>query len=131
MTIANCKRCDRMYNRVRRDICLNCIADEDKAFQAVRTYLREHRNASMANVVENTGVELDLVVDMIRDGRIILRDNPNLTYECERCGKSTQSGRYCTNCTQELAANLSGAAAELRKQRDMEQQGKSGYFSKP
>ena len=130
MAVANCKRCGRIYNRVRRDICVNCIGDEDKAFQTVRKYLREHRDATMENVVESTGVELDLIVDMIRDGRIILRDNPNLTYECDRCGKPTQSGRYCTTCTQELASNLSGAAEEVRKQRDTENQGRSGYFYK-
>lgn len=130
MTVANCKRCGRIYNRIRRDICVNCIADEDTAFQTVRKYLRGHRDATMENVVAGTGVELDLIVDMIRDGRIILRDNPNLTYECDRCSKPTQSGRYCTRCTQELTANLSGAAEEVRKARGAESKGRSRYFSK-
>lgn len=131
VTIMNCKRCGRMFNRIRRDICPSCIEEEEVAFQTVRKYLREHRNASMPEVVGETGVSLDLVVEMIRDGRLILRDNPNLTYECERCGKPTQSGRYCAACTQELVAGLGGAAADLKKQQQQPKTNeRGGYYSK-
>lgn len=129
MPIANCKRCGRMFNRVRRDICPSCVAEEENMFQAVRKYLRDHRNASMSELVEATEIPMEFIVEMIRDGRIILRDNPNLTYECERCGQPTQSGRYCAKCTQELAAGLSGAATEVRKHKD-DSRKNSGYYSK-
>lgn len=134
MTIANCKRCGRMYNRIRRDICPPCVEDEEKAFQTVRTYLREHRDATMDGLVEATGVDMQLIVDMIRDGRLILRDNPNLTYQCERCGQPTQSGRYCAACTKELAAGLGDAATEMRRQRDTRSQNDKasggGFYSR-
>ncbi|WP_083430659.1 TIGR03826 family flagellar region protein [Alicyclobacillus macrosporangiidus] len=127
--IANCKRCGRLFNRVRRDICPACVAEEDKAFETVRQYLREHRDATMAEVSEETGVGVDLIIAMIQDGRLMLRDNPNLHYPCERCGQPTRAGRYCPRCTKELSASLSAAARDLRKKAQEMERGQ-GYYSR-
>lgn len=128
MPIANCKRCGRIFNQVRRNICPACIAEEDKAFETVRAYLRKNRDATMLQVTEDTGVPSEFIIDMIRDGRLILRDNPNLNYPCERCGNPTQAGRYCASCTKELSASLSTASAELRQK--MQEKKGHGYYSK-
>ncbi|GMA51297.1 hypothetical protein GCM10025857_26540 [Alicyclobacillus contaminans] len=128
MTIAYCKRCGRIFNQVRRNICPACVAEEDKMFEIVKTYLRQNKDATMMQVTEETGVPTEFIVDMIRDGRLILRDNPNLTYPCERCGQPTQAGRYCAACTKELSESLSAASAQL-KQKQHPQPGR-GYYSK-
>jgi flagellar operon protein (TIGR03826 family) len=114
MPIANCKRCGRIFNRVRRDICPVCVAEEDKAFDKVRAYLREHRYASLPETSEATGVDIDLITEMIKSGRLILRDNPNFTYACERCGAPTQVGRYCQACSAELSRMYARARDELQ-----------------
>lgn len=128
MAISNCKRCDRIFSKVRRDICSECIAEEDKAFQTVRDFLRLHRDASMSEVSEATEVEVEMIIEMIQDGRLMLRDNPNFSYSCERCGKPTQTGRYCGHCTKELSSALSGAAAELRQKNASQQNGSNKGF---
>lgn len=130
MPIANCKRCGRIYNRIRRDICSDCIVQEDRAFHIIRDYLREHRDAALAEVALETSVDAELIIDMIRDGRLILRDNPNLFYECERCGNPTQVGRYCANCTKELSASLTHAAEDIRSKLQQSDRSTGGYFSK-
>ncbi|MCL6517454.1 TIGR03826 family flagellar region protein [Alicyclobacillus sp.] len=130
MPIANCKRCGRLFNKIRRDICPACVAEEDKAFDIVRQYLREHRDATMAQVSEETGVGVDLIISMIQDGRLMLRDNPNLHYPCERCGKPTRAGRFCPACTKELSAGLGAAARELRKKAEQTDSQGRGYYSR-
>ncbi|MCL6547324.1 MAG: hypothetical protein K6T30_00270 [Alicyclobacillus sp.] len=131
MPIANCKRCGRIYNRVRRDICPACIEEEDRAFTLVRGYLNEHRNASMAELTEATGVDPALVIALIQSGRLILRDNPNLSYACERCGQPTQTGRFCKSCAKELSQALSAASSELRNRAGQSKSGeRKGYFSR-
>ena len=132
MPVANCKRCGRIFNKVRRDICMQCIAEENKAFEVVRAYLKDHKDATMGDVVEATGVELELIVSMIQDGRLILRDNPNIYYDCERCGGPTQSGRLCAKCTKELAEEMTGAANALRQRMMAQQKDRRGerYWSK-
>jgi flagellar operon protein (TIGR03826 family) len=127
--IANCRRCGRIFNQVRRNICPACVAEEDKAFEVVRAYLRQHRDATMAEVTDATEVPVDMIIDMIRDGRLILRDNPNMNYPCERCGKPTQAGRYCAACSKELSASLAAASAELRQKAKADKESK-GYYSR-
>jgi flagellar operon protein (TIGR03826 family) len=129
MAIANCKRCGRIYNRIRRDICPACIAEEDEIFIKVRDFLREHKNAYMDEVIEGTDVETETLIQMIQDGRVILADNPNMGYACERCGGMTRSGRLCAKCSTELARSLAHASADLKK-KSAEQKHKGGYYSK-
>ncbi|GMA64512.1 hypothetical protein NZD89_04125 [Alicyclobacillus fastidiosus] len=129
MPIANCKRCGRMYNRVGREICPECIREEDRILNDIRNFLRKNKLANISELSDGTGVEYGIIVDMIRDGRLMLRDNPNLTYPCERCGEQTQSGRLCARCTQELARNLSAASAELRDKQKQGNRGK-GFYSR-
>lgn len=104
MVIAHCQRCGRIFNRVRRDICPDCAVQEDRAFSEVRAYLNRHPDADMEELVSETGVTQPLVTALIRDGRLILRDNPNLSYPCERCGRPTSVGRFCVACARELTA---------------------------
>ncbi|MCL6633707.1 MAG: hypothetical protein K6T63_13875 [Alicyclobacillus herbarius] len=136
MPIANCKRCGRIFNRVRRDICPACIAEEDAAFEKVRAYLREHRFATMPETSEATGVDLDLMIEMVKSGRLILRDNPNFTYACERCGAPTQVGRFCARCTRELSqmfthATRTGADEDMDKPQKEQPRGyRRGYYSR-
>ncbi|MDQ0191094.1 hypothetical protein JI721_08430 [Alicyclobacillus cycloheptanicus] len=129
MAIANCKRCGKIYNRVRRDICPQCIAEEDEAFHLVRTYLRENRDATIEDVVEETGVPMELIISMIQDGRLILRDNPNIFYACEHCGQPTQSGRFCAACSRELSTALQKAGEGLRQRMGGDKTSR-GYFSR-
>jgi flagellar operon protein (TIGR03826 family) len=127
--IANCRRCGRIFNQVRRNICPACIAEEDKAFEVVRAYLRQHRDATIAEVSEATDVSVDMIIGMIQDGRLILRDHPNMSYPCERCGNPTQAGRYCATCTKELSTSLAAASAELR-QKTKDDKSSKGYYSR-
>jgi len=129
MPIANCARCGRIFNKTRREICRECVLEEDKAFELVRSYLRKHRNATMAEVTETTGVDVEVIIGLIRDGRLILRDNPNMSYSCERCGKPTQVGRYCAACTKELSSSLSAASADLRHKAEEKIDKGKGYYS--
>ncbi|WP_067934776.1 TIGR03826 family flagellar region protein [Alicyclobacillus kakegawensis] len=133
MTIANCKRCGRIFNRVSRDICPACVAEEDEAFEKVRAYLKEHRYATILETSEATDVDLDLIVDMIKSGRLIIRDLPNFTYACERCGAPIQVGRFCSRCTQELSSLLGMAEKgkeNSRVQTDTPLSRRHGYYSR-
>lgn len=129
MPIANCKRCGRIYNRISRDICPACIKQEDEMLIEIRRYLKQHSEASITDVSEGTGVEYTILVEMIRDGRLMIHNHPNLKYPCERCGMPTQSGRLCAKCAKELAQELKGVRAQLVEKNGNEKLGK-GYYSR-
>lgn len=115
MAIANCRRCGRLFNRVGRDICPDCVKDEDDKLATIRAYLRQHPLANIYEVANGTDVTYEEIVEFIRDGRLVLRNNPNMVYPCERCGTPTQAGRLCTNCAKEMAEELERAREGHRK----------------
>lgn len=130
MAIANCKRCGRIFNRVRRDICASCIEQEDQLFLVVRDYLRANPDAFMDEVIKETGVAMEMLIEMIKDGRIILADNPNINYPCERCGRPTQRGRLCVACAKDMVNSLSEASKSLREKVDKPSNRDRGYHSR-
>lgn len=131
MPITNCRRCGRVYNRIGRDLCPECVKDEDEAYKVVRPYLRQHPNTHMTQLSEDTGVSEDLIVEMIRDGRLILSNHSNLFYSCERCGGPTQSGKYCPACAEEMSGSFTAASEELRQQQsNSRDRSRIGYYSK-
>lgn len=129
MPIANCKRCGRIYNRVRRDVCVDCIREEDEILVAIRTYLKTHPDATIHQVSEDTDIAYGVIMHMIQDGRLLLRDNPNMKYPCERCKKPTSSGRLCAACSKELAQGFGDASETIRAKRLETDDGKGGFLS--
>lgn len=126
MAIVNCKRCGRIYNKVRRDICQACMAQEDEWFAKVKAYLHDHPGAMLPQISEATEIDATYIIDMIRNGRLMLSDYPNLFYECERCGNPTKSGRFCASCSKELTEGLSRAGqSAVGKKTDPK-----GYYSR-
>ncbi|MCL6547699.1 MAG: hypothetical protein K6T30_02170 [Alicyclobacillus sp.] len=113
MPIANCARCGRVFNQVARNICPGCIAEEEKAFQQIRQYLRTHPLANVEEIAEGTGVDLPVVISLLESGRLSLRE----PYPCERCGEPITSGRLCPRCTRTLKDSLSAASRSLVEER--------------
>lgn len=106
--LANCSRCNAVFVKNVRDICQSCYKNEEKAFQTVYRFLsvRENREATMQEIVQATDVEEYLITKFIREKRLLTSRFPKLAYPCERCGTDIVSGRFCSNCTDELKRDL-------------------------
>jgi len=130
MAVTNCRRCGAIFNRIGRDICPKCVRAEDEAYKAIREYLRKNKDVFLSDLAEGTGVPEEWIVDMIRDGRLILRDHPNLFATCENCGEPIQSGRFCAKCSNKLNETFASAAQEMQQKAALEKQKRVGYFSR-
>ncbi|BCJ87861.1 TIGR03826 family flagellar region protein [Effusibacillus dendaii] len=102
MALTNCKQCGRLFNRTMKDICPECVKQDDEDFMKVGQYLRANRGASPQEVHEETEVALEKIFRFIREGRLIAEKYPAMTFPCERCGLPIQSGRFCRSCSDEL-----------------------------
>lgn len=102
MALANCKDCGRLFNRIVKDICPDCIRKDEQDFLIVNDYLRDHRGASPQEVHEQTEVALSKIFAYIREGRLLVKNYPGMTYPCERCQAPIQEGRFCRPCTEEM-----------------------------
>lgn len=118
--IRNCPTCDSFFNYTGiRDVCGKCAQAEEKKYEEVYRFLRkrENRAASVERIVEETGVEEELLYKWVRRGRLQPTLFPNLGYPCDKCGRLTTSGNLCEPCTSELQKDLNEfeAAKEFRE----------------
>jgi flagellar operon protein (TIGR03826 family) len=124
----NCPRCGRLFvkNQI-RDVCEQCYKEEEKLFEKVYTFIRkrENRTATLAQVVEATGVDESLIVKWIKNGRLRLVQFPNLGYPCERCGKTIRKGRLCQECITRMKKEIEKALSEEER----EKQRTTTYFT--
>ncbi|WP_026694343.1 TIGR03826 family flagellar region protein [Peribacillus kribbensis] len=113
--LMNCPACGSLFvkNSV-RDVCEKCYKEEQKEFDKVYHYIRkrENRTATIDQVIENTGVEEELLLKFIRTGRLNLAQFPNLGYPCAKCGTLIREGKLCTSCNKDLKGQLESLAKE-------------------
>jgi flagellar operon protein (TIGR03826 family) len=131
MSLENCPNCGSLFIKTKfRDICEGCYREEEKQFEKVYQFLRkrENRMATMAQVVEATGVKESLLMKFIKSGRLKIAQFPNLGYPCDRCGALIREGRLCANCSTDLNKQLE----MLQKEEEMKKRRHVGriYYTK-
>ncbi|HZG59670.1 MAG TPA: TIGR03826 family flagellar region protein [Anoxybacillus sp.] len=131
MKLENCPNCGRLFVRNQfRDICENCYREEEKEFEKVYNFLRkrENRLATIAQIVEATGVKESLLMKFIKTGRLKIAQFPNLGYPCDRCGALIREGKLCVNCSTDLNKQLE----MLQKEEEMKKnrQIRSIYYTR-
>ncbi|HHW98002.1 MAG TPA: hypothetical protein GX738_00045 [Firmicutes bacterium] len=126
LNVANCPRCGRIFAKTVRNLCPDCLAEEEELYQIVYRYLRDNPKSTVQQVSENTGVPEERILAFLRQDRIMTSEWTYLTYPCERCGKQINSGRYCEGCTVEMQQSLDAAARSIKPTEDKERRG-GGY----
>ncbi|MGE5614011.1 MAG: MerR family transcriptional regulator [Bacillota bacterium] len=114
--IRNCRRCGKIYNYIGGPpICSVCRQEEEEDFQRVKKYLYENPGASMTQVSTELDISIEKIKRFLKEGRLeIANDDGNLVLECENCGKSIKSGRYCDECERILASGFKSVADQMR-----------------
>jgi len=134
VNVMNCPNCGTLFVKSKfRDVCEACYKEEEKKFDEVYQFIRKrsNRTATIAQVVEATDVEEDLILKFIKTGRLRISQFPNLGYSCEQCGKLIRDGRICEACTNKLRTELKNFEKEEQREREMtEQEKKVTYFVK-
>jgi len=109
MDIRNCTRCGKIYQYDGFKICPTCRREDEEDFLKVREYLYDYPGANLQEVHEATGVATSKIIEFLRQGRLEVAEESNLILQCEKCGTSIKTGRYCDKCALELKRELSSA----------------------
>ena len=76
--IGRCERCGKMVVFTKYTLCYECRQDEKAEVDRAMEYLKNHRGASLNVIAEMTGVDPQLVLRLIRGGRIdAVKDREN------------------------------------------------------
>jgi hypothetical protein len=68
--IGRCERCGKMVVFTKYTLCYECRMDEKAEVEKVMLYLKTHPGATLNAVAEMTKVDPQLVLRLIRGGRI-------------------------------------------------------------
>lgn len=114
MDIRNCKRCGKIYRYDGFSLCSSCRRNDEVDFKKVKEYIYDFPGANISEVHEATEVDIDKIIGFLREGRLEVAEEGNLLLECERCGVSITTGRFCDKCTSELQSELGGVVDSAR-----------------
>ncbi|SHJ14926.1 flagellar protein [Pseudobutyrivibrio xylanivorans] len=107
MEVRNCKTCGRLYNYLGGpNICEACRADLEKKFQNTKEYIRENPRANIQEISEANEVTPQQIRQWIREERLQFADDSPVGIECEICGATIRTGKYCENCKNKTADAL-------------------------
>lgn len=109
MIIKNCKRCNEVFNFVSSPYCQNCLETIEKSYKTVRNYVYKHPDATVEIISEEVGIEQDLVLEMLREGK--LEWKPKADAVCEICGHPASFGKVCQSCSNRLRSTPSAEQA--------------------
>ncbi len=108
--LRNCRRCGRMYNYIGGPpICLDCKNADEEVFKRIKDYLYQFPGATLSQVALDCDVSVEKIKMFLREGRLEITDGANIILECERCGKSIKTGRFCNECQNQLHNDITGS----------------------
>ena len=118
MNVQACKLCGILFNWSGYGDCLcpTCAKKNDEQFILVRDYIRDHKNATAAEVTKETGVPISLIEEWLKSERLLQENNIGL--KCAKCGKPISAGKMCKACKAELAAGFAEAGLSIKKKRN-------------
>lgn len=111
MELRNCPECGKLFTYVSRNLCPECIAKEDEMLRTIQSFLDEHKNATISEISEGTGVPGEKIVSLLQDGRLVATGQTHLL-SCERCGASITHGRFCATCSTTLKKSFKRTTEE-------------------
>ena len=115
LDLRNCKSCGRAFQYSGDPICNRCQGSVEEEYKRVKEYLYENPGASVGEVSEATEVSEKRILKFLREGRLEIKDDTNFVLDCERCGVSIKSGRYCDGCAHAMSSEFSAALAPKKK----------------
>jgi hypothetical protein len=111
VALENCSRCGRLYQRIAKPLCPDCMVEEEKWAERVVEYLKRHSGATIREIAQAAGVDEGFVLALLREGRIEMANNVRPDLFCRACGTSIRSGKYCPDCVERFGKALSGKGA--------------------
>lgn len=107
MEVKNCRDCGRLFNYIGgQRICPECRDALEAKFAQVKEYINENRTAPLQMIADDNDVSVQQIHQWVREERLVFTDDSVVGVECESCGKTIKTGRFCEECKNEMAHNF-------------------------
>lgn len=110
MEVRNCKQCGRLFNYLGgTPLCPACKDALEDKFMQTKEYVRDNPGATIQMVSEENDVTIPQIRQWIREERLEFSKDSPVGIECEACGASIRTGRYCDACKTRMQNDFSKA----------------------
>lgn len=115
-SIVSCEGCGTIMTRSFRNVCPNCVQQEEENFERVKFYVRDHPQCTVADIVHDLEIPPEQINELLESGRLE-KTGTVFDHQCKTCGKLIKSGLICGDCSHELQAKLQGLQESISKQK--------------
>ncbi len=113
MNARNCKKCGRVFTYVSgMPLCPQCKEEMEEKFHIVKEYIQNNKDTTIKTVAEECEVDESQIKQWVREERLVFAEDSGIVLQCEICGRSINTGRYCDKCKQETMRSLAGAGRQ-------------------
>lgn len=117
MNVRNCKKCGKIFNYVTGyPICPTCKAALEEKFHEVKQYIYDNEIATLKQVADNCGVDVNQIKQWVREERLTFSKDSMLGIECENCGATIRTGRFCDKCKNTMINNINSVVKANKPQ---------------
>ena len=108
MEVRNCRTCGRLFNYIGgpANMCPACRDELEKKFQVVKEFIRENPKSTIQEISDANEVTTNQIRQWIREERLQFSEDSPVGIECENCGATIRTGRFCENCKNTMASAL-------------------------
>lgn len=122
MEVRNCKGCGKLFNYLSGPpLCPSCASALDAKFEEVKEYVYDHPRVGVQEVSDEMEVSVSQIKQWIREERLSFAEDSMIGLECEGCGITIKTGRFCKSCKDKLAKGLTDlypAERPVQRQKD-------------
>lgn len=105
--VANCTRCQRIFQRTHSPMCPECHQDYMSKLSHVYRYVQEHPQMTLEDIAEQCELPYRDVEELFFQGKLGLATS-KVIYHCQRCSlpmaATMRKGRFCTQCAEQFEA---------------------------
>lgn len=110
MEVRNCKFCGKLFNYIGGiPVCAGCKEELEKKYIQVKEFVRNNRGATMYEISEVNEVSIQQINQWVREERLVFTDDSPIGIDCESCGRSIKTGRFCDMCKNTMTKDLGNA----------------------
>lgn len=110
MDTINCKNCGRLFlYQCGPHFCTKCASILEEKFEKVKDYLYDNPGASIQRISEVNDVSVQQITKWVREERLEFTPDSLIGIDCEICGTTIKTGRFCKNCKDDITLKLGKA----------------------
>lgn len=110
MDVRNCKSCGRLFNYLSGPpICPACREALEDKFARTKDFVRNNPGATIQLVAEKNDVTVQQIRQWVREERLEFSKDSPIGIECESCGATIRTGRFCEACKGRMRSDFSNA----------------------